>query len=564
MKWLNDYRMRLVLIGFVAAMVFSVGSAKADFTFGEPTNLGPIVNSEGPEVAPSISVDGLELYWHSRGREADTSALGDIWCTTRATTADAWGTPVNLGSTVNSSSADFNPSISADRLELYFSSDRPGGSGSQDIYVATRMTRENKWDEAVNLGSMINYATNDGGPCISADGLELYFQSYNRAGGYGHVDNWIATRTTRDETWGVPVPFPPPLNTSYRDATPNISDDGLALFFDSERPGGEGKSDIWMAIRSTKDEPWGTPFNLGPTVNTSFSEGSPNFWADGLQLYFSSNDRPGGVGWHDIWQVSIEPVVDLNSDGIVDAADMCIIVDYWGTDEPLCDVGPMPWGDGVVDVEDLKVLAEHLLPVFLAHWELDETGGSIACDSVGGHDGMLNGNPLWQPAGGKVNGALQLDGVDDCIVTDSVLNPADGTFSIFAWIKGGGPGQVIVSQTNGIGWGGSWLCADASNGRLATVLMDPQPALVSESVITDGAWHHIGLVWDKSYRYLYVDGAEVARDAVSISYPMPCDGGLYLGASKTLDSGSFFSGLIDDVRIYNKALSAEEIAALAQ
>jgi hypothetical protein len=94
--------------------------------------------------------------------------------------------------------------------------------------------------------------------------------------------------------------------------------------------------------------------------------------------------------------------------------------------------------------------------------------------------------------------------------------------------------------------------------------MDPLPALESESVITDGAWHHIGLVWDKSYRYLYVDGTEVARDVVSISYPMPCDGGLYLGASKTLDADSFFSGLIDGVRIYNKALSADEIAALAQ
>jgi len=94
--------------------------------------------------------------------------------------------------------------------------------------------------------------------------------------------------------------------------------------------------------------------------------------------------------------------------------------------------------------------------------------------------------------------------------------------------------------------------------------MDPQPALVSESIITDSAWHHIGLVWDKSYRYLYVDGVEVARDVVSINYPMPCDGGLYLGASKTLDADTFFSGLIDDVSVYNKALSTEAIAALVQ
>jgi hypothetical protein len=62
----------------------------------------------------------------------------------------------------------------------------------------------------------------------------------------------------------------------------------------------------------------------------------------------------------DIWEVSIEPVVDLNGDGVVDAADMCIIVDNWGTDNPLCDIGPKPWGDGIVDVQDLIVIAEHL------------------------------------------------------------------------------------------------------------------------------------------------------------------------------------------------------------
>ena len=62
----------------------------------------------------------------------------------------------------------------------------------------------------------------------------------------------------------------------------------------------------------------------------------------------------------DLWQVPIIPIVDLNGDGIVDAADMCIVVDNWGTDNQLCDIGPMPWGDGIIDVQDLIVLAEHL------------------------------------------------------------------------------------------------------------------------------------------------------------------------------------------------------------
>jgi hypothetical protein len=84
---------------------------------------------------------------------------------------------------------------------------------------------------------------------------------------------------------------------------------------------------------------------------------------DGRQLYFIVVNHPDGFGGYDIWQTSIDPIVDLNSDGIVDALDICIIVDYWGTDEPLCDIGPMPWGDGIVDVQDLIVLAEHLFEV---------------------------------------------------------------------------------------------------------------------------------------------------------------------------------------------------------
>ena len=547
MKWLNDYRMRLVLIGFVAAVVLSGGSAKADFTFGEPTNLGPPVNSIGKEVAPSISADGLELYWHSNG---------EIWGTARATTTDAWGTPVNLGPLVNSSSTEYNPSISADGLELYFSSDRPGGSGSQDIYVATRITRENEWDEAVNLGSTINNATNDGGPSISADGLELYFQSLNRAGGYGDFDNWIATRTTRDEPWGVPIPLPPPLNTSYHDRHPYISDDGLALFFDSHRPSGLGDNDVWMTTRPTREDPGGAPFNIGSTFNSSFAEGNPNFWADGLELYFSSGNRPEGVGDHDIWHAPILPIVDFNGDGIVDSADMCIMVDHWGTDDSLCDIGPMPWGDGIVDVQDLIVLAEHFFvePGLVAHWKLDETEGNTAYDSIVDNDGMVNGEPVWQPEGGMVDGALQFDGIDDYVRTDFVLNPADGAFSVFAWIKASAPGQVILSQADGV----SWLCTDSVEGCLMTELTYPSRSsgpLLSQRCITDGEWHRIGLVWDGFHRRLYVDGVEVAKDDAQLSGLVSSDGGLYLGTGSLRASGTFFSGLIDDVRIYNRAVS---------
>jgi hypothetical protein len=135
-----------------------------------------------------------------------------------------------------------------------------------------------------------------------------------------------------------------------------------------------------------------------------------------------------------------------------------------------------------------------------------------------------------------------------------VLNPADGPFSVFAWIKEGAPGQVIISQTAGV----NWLLADPAEGKLMTELKTlgrGRGPIVSQFVITDGNWHRIGFVWDGSYRYLYVDRAEVAKDTKSSDILESSDGGLYLGTGSALESDSFFSGLIDDVRIYDRAVT---------
>jgi N-acetylneuraminic acid mutarotase len=269
--------------------------------------------------------------------------------------------------------------------------------------------------------------------------------------------------------------------------------------------------------------------------------------------------------------------LDFNGDGIIDCADMCMMIEQWHTDNPLYDIAPEPLGDGIVDVQDLITLSEHLYeeilpPGCIAYWKLDDVEGDIAHNSAGYNDGILYGEPIWQPTDGQVNGAFEFDGVDDFIETDFVLNPVDGAFSVFAWVKGGTPGQVIISQADGTGSGETWLGISALDGSLMTGLIPPpvgrflpQP-LESQSVIADGQWHHVGFVWDGAYRCLYVDSIEVARDAKALTAaPLkPCDGGLYIGTSKTLDVGTFFSGLIDDIRIYDVVLSADRIAALTQ
>jgi len=251
------------------------------------------------------------------------------------------------------------------------------------------------------------------------------------------------------------------------------------------------------------------------------------------------------------------PTVDFNGDDVVDCTDMCIMADHWGEDYALCDVAPPPFGDGIVDVQDLLFLAEHLFEDYrlMAHWKLDETEGDIAYDSIGSNDGTLIGGPLWQPAGGQVAGALHFDGIDDYVSTPFVMNPADAAFSVFAWIKGGAPGQVVISQTGRL-WGANWLRAGPSDGSLITELKGTgrwDRPLVSGSIITDGSWHHIGFVWDGSNRTLYIDDVAVTTDTQSELGST--NGGMYIGAGRTLDAGSFFSGLIDDVRVYNRAIT---------
>jgi len=187
----------------------------------------------------------------------------------------------------------------------------------------------------------------------------------------------------------------------------------------------------------------------------------------------------------------------------------------------------------------------------------------------------------WQPSGGQVDGALELDGTT-FVVADHVLSPSDGPSSVFAWVKGGAPGQAIVSQQAGADWllldpatgalmtdlrsapgqaivsqqaGADWLLLDPATGALMTDLRSGgrlSKALYSDAVITDSDWHRVGFVWDGSNRMLYVDDIPVAEEAdVGLA---GSDGGLNLGCGSTMTPATFFTGLIDDVRIYNRAV----------
>jgi len=344
---------RTILLGVILALALFVETANADYTFGTPTNLGPTVNSEFEEWGSSITGNGLEMYFESDRPGGEGTY--DIWVSTRANKEDDWGAPTNLGPTINTPDWQTSPVISADGLELYFS--------DWDLWVTRRATVSDPWGEPEkDTTSNINTSTGAISPCLSNDGLSLFFASpWPKDFSEQDWDLYVSTRPTRDDLWSEPVNLGPTVNgvnSTPLNYCPSISADGLVLIFSSDREGSYGRQDLWITRRTTIDGPWPEPVNLGPTINSDKWEVEADISPDGRLLFFTSR-RDDGYGDFDIYQASIDPVVDLNADGNIDTDDLLIMIDNWGTSESLCDIGPTPFGDGVVDTKDLEVFMEY-------------------------------------------------------------------------------------------------------------------------------------------------------------------------------------------------------------
>ncbi len=563
----------LICVLMTTGVILAVGrDAKGDFIFGPPEILGPMINSSQYESFPKISDDGLSLWF---ARQANWDETDEWWLSTRAAQDAPWEAPVNHGewSKAHWDFFDIERGLTTpDGLELYFSREvtpENGGLGGYDLWMLKRDSISDDWGPRVNLGPTVNSAHDEWGIFLSPDGLELYFCDDGdspRPGGSGSVDLWVMRRASIGAPWTEPENLGPAVNSTGWDSAPCLSQDGLVLFFDSIRPGGYGSYDLYMARRASLSDPWGESVNLGPVINSPLFFGDPHLSSDGSTLFWwgAGSRRFGGHGGYDIWQASVQPIADFSGDGMVDATDLSIMEAHWGEDYPLCDIGPMPWGDGVVNEADKELVMAYWGqavddPRLVSHWKLDETEGSLAYDSRGENHGKVHGAAIWQPSAGQFGGALQFDGIDDYVETGFVHDPTKGPFNVCAWIKGGAPGEAIISQADTYITlpvetitvpGSVWLGADPIHGRLMTGLMQQYfPPLESESVITDGQWHFVSLAYDSSKfkRHLYVDGIEVAKDTDVVG-GVSSDAGLYIGAGPALKEGTFWSGLIDDVR----------------
>jgi len=277
--------------------------------WSEPVNLGAPINSAANEMNAALSPDELSLYFVS----TRSGGLGgaDIWVSRRASLDAPWGEPVNLGPNVNGPGLDAAPAVSLDGHLLFFSSDRPGGQGSNDIYVARRADKSDDlaWGPAVNLGPDVNTEEFEAGGFYLQSAEDGSANLYFARGSSGiTLDIYVAPVTADGETRGPAVPVaelndPDP---AVNEAHPTVRVDGREMYFHSDRTGGLGSNDLWRSTRRSVHEPWSPPMNVGAPLNSAASDFQPTLSYDGRTLIFASL-RLGGLGGSDIWMSTRTP-----------------------------------------------------------------------------------------------------------------------------------------------------------------------------------------------------------------------------------------------------------------
>ncbi len=148
-------------------------SRKTDGKWTYPENMGEPINSKAKETQPSLSADGLTLYFASN-RSGGKGKL-DIWVS-HQNDDGTWSQPKNLGDTINTSGDEMSPFIHHDNSTLYFTSDSHTGMGGFDIFMSTK-SKDGKWGEPKNLGYPINTHRDEIGLIVNAKGNMAYFAS---------------------------------------------------------------------------------------------------------------------------------------------------------------------------------------------------------------------------------------------------------------------------------------------------------------------------------------------------------------------------------------------------
>lgn len=285
--------------------------------FGPLENLGPEIN-QGIVSGPSLSADGSTLYFSSN--RAGGQGVFDLWSSVRirktskqsmspptaksvrrvdftgsatellTSTDHEWFSLEILEEKNATSWARFGPHIASDNLSLWFHArdDRPTNTGRLVLWHAWRHAVDQPFGPAVRVDSSVNdhdSNSNLSDVTLSADGLQMGFCRTNASDGT-NADIWLSARPAADASWGPPFSAGPGVNSNRGEWEPELSPDGLELFFHSDRENDHGGTDLWVSRRSSRGQPFGPAENLGPNLNSSANEGGAALSSDALTLLF--------------------------------------------------------------------------------------------------------------------------------------------------------------------------------------------------------------------------------------------------------------------------------------
>jgi tetratricopeptide (TPR) repeat protein len=197
-------------------------------------------------------------------------------------------TTVNLGSPVNTVTANYNAVISGDGKTLFYTS--PSRQG-YDVFMCTRV--DSTWSSpkmmTSALGSSKYMLTTD----LSHDGQTLLLTLEDP------LNSDILVSHLAKGRWSKAEPLPKEINSKYNETHASLSTDGKTIFFTSDRKGGLGDLDIYKSVLDVKGS-WGKAENLGPIINTRYNEETPFMAEQGDKLFFSSEGHEG-MGGYDIY-----------------------------------------------------------------------------------------------------------------------------------------------------------------------------------------------------------------------------------------------------------------------
>lgn len=270
----------------------------------ELKNLGSQVNTEFPEYAPVISLDGTALFFTSRRLWSDSSNFTlkdpttnfyweDIYVSYKDFD-DEWITPIML-EFCEPGQNEATVSVSSDERKIYVYNDI---SGNGDIYYSQFQTGRFENIQKLDINKL-NTKAWEPHLTVTPDGRTIFFVS-DREGGYGGRDIYRIVKLPNGE-WSDPINLGPTINTEFDEDSPFMAVDNKTLYFSSNGTASMGGFDVFMSVRDDLDN-WSAPINLGYPLNSTGDDIFYTTTSDGLTGYLTSF-RKGGYGDKDIYEI---------------------------------------------------------------------------------------------------------------------------------------------------------------------------------------------------------------------------------------------------------------------